>query len=202
MEGRAHPLFSNIAEILVTEDQIRQRVSELGKEIEGSIFTPDLTLVVLLHGSIFFAADLMRSLSLPLFLESIRVASYHGGTTSSGRVVLEPAALSHLSGRDVLLVDDILDTGLTLAYVTDHLRRQIRVRSVRSCVLLEKRVTRTVEFDADYVGFTIGNEFVVGYGLDFAGQYRNLPYIGTLKPEAVSAAASAGKSARRGPSIA
>lgn len=188
MEGRNHRLSSNIERVLVTEDQISQRVRELGAEIEASVTTPQLTLLVLLHGSIFFAADLMRSLSLPLFLESIRVASYHGGTSSSGRLSLESVALDHLQDRDVLLVDDILDTGRTLAFVTDHLRNRIRVRSVRSCVLLEKAIPRSVEINADHVGFTIGDQFVVGYGLDYAGQYRNLPYIGTLKPEITAGA--------------
>lgn len=182
MEARDHQLASNLARVLVTEEQIHHRVRELGREIENSTQTPELTLVVLLHGSIFFAADLMRALSLPLYLESIRIASYHGGTTSSGHLSMDSAALDHLRDRDVLLVDDILDTGRTLAFVTDYLRNKIRVRSVRSCVLLAKDIPREVEFQADYVGFSIRNEFVVGYGLDFGGQYRNLPYIATLKP--------------------
>jgi hypoxanthine phosphoribosyltransferase len=185
MEGRDHQLSSNIDRVLVTEEQIRHRVRRLGEEIEASVETPKLTLVILLHGSIFFAADLMRALSLPLYLESIRVASYHGGTTSSGRLSLEATDLDHLRGKDVLLVDDILDTGRTLAYVTGHLRDHIGAQSVRSCVLLEKSVERTVEISADYVGFSIGDEFVVGYGLDYGGQYRNLPYIGTLKASAI-----------------
>jgi hypoxanthine phosphoribosyltransferase len=188
MEASAHRLASNIAEILVTEEQIRRRVRELGREIETSIGSPELTLVVLLHGSILFAADLMRALSLPLYLESIRIASYHGGITSSGRLSVESACLDHLGGKDVLIVDDILDTGRTLAFVTDYLRRQIGVRSVHSCVLLEKSVPRSVACRADYVGFQIGNEFVIGYGLDFRGQYRNLPFIGTLKPAAIASA--------------
>lgn len=186
MEGRDHQLSSNIDRILVTEDQIRRRVRELGNDIETSIPTPDLVLVVLLHGSIFFAADLMRALSLPLYLESIRVASYHGGTSSSGRLSLEFGVLDHLRSRNVLLVDDILDTGRTLSSVKDYLRDHIGVQSVRSCVLLEKSVPRAVDVQADYVGFSIGDEFVVGYGLDYCGQYRNLPYIGTLRAEAIA----------------
>lgn len=191
MEGRDHQLSFNIAKVLVDETELRRRVRELGEEIEAAVTTPELTLVVLLHGSIFFAADLMRALSLPLYLESIRVSSYHGGTTSSGRLALESTPLDHLREREVLVIDDILDTGRTLAFVTTYLREQIRVRSVRSCVLLEKAVPRSVPARADFVGFTIGDEFVVGYGLDYGGQYRNLPYIGTLKASALAPAARA-----------
>jgi len=186
MEGRDHRLLADIDRVLVTEDAIRERVRSLGAEIERSTDTHELTLVLLLHGSIFFAADLMRALTLPLYVESIRVASYHGGTTSSGTLAMEATRFDHLRDRDVLLVDDILDTGRTLHAVRESLASEVGVRSLRSCVLLDKAVSRAVSFRADYVGFTIGNEFVVGYGLDYQGRYRNLPFIGTLKPEIVA----------------
>lgn len=176
-------LLTRIDRVLVSEDDIRARVNELGAEIQKDLHSDELTLLVVLHGSIFFSADLMRAISLPLYLESIRVSSYHGGTTSSGTVKLDQAPLSELAGKDVLVVDDILDTGRTLNAVVSHLRDEIGVASARSCVLLDKNVERAVEFEADYVGFKIEDAFVVGYGLDYMGKYRNLPLIGTLKPE-------------------
>ncbi|MBU6303127.1 MAG: hypoxanthine phosphoribosyltransferase [Verrucomicrobia bacterium] len=183
---REHHLADHLDTILLSEARIRARIMDLATEIEANESThPDLTLLVLLHGSLLFAADLMRALSLPLYLESFRVASYHGGTSSSGALTMDPRALAALRGRHVLVVDDILDTGRTLSAVTRALREEAGAASVTSCVLLDKRVARAVEFEADYVGFPIGDDFVVGYGLDFEGRYRNLPYIATLKPEAI-----------------
>jgi hypoxanthine phosphoribosyltransferase len=185
---REHHLADHVATILLSEAQIQSRITALAAEIEANESThPDLTLLVLLHGSLLFAADLMRALSLPLYLESFRVASYHGGTTSSGEVAMDPRSLAALRGRHVLVVDDILDTGRTLSAVTRALREDAGAASVTSCVLLDKRIARAVEFEADYVGFPIGDAFVVGYGLDFEGRYRNLPFIATLKPEAIRA---------------
>ena len=174
-------LLTRIERVLVSESEIHARVTELGAEIQNDIEGDDLTLLVILHGSIFFAADLMRAISIPLYLESVRVASYHGGTESSGQVKMEDTTLTQLAGKDVLVVDDILDTGRTLNTVVGHLRDAVGVASARSCVLLDKNVKRAVEFEADYVGFRIEDEFVVGYGLDYLGKYRNLPLIGTLK---------------------
>ena len=189
MQTREHHLADHIETILLTEAQISARIAELAAEIEANDSTqPDLTMLVLLHGSLLFAADLMRALSLPLYLDSFRVASYHGGTQSSGELQMDPKALSGMRGRHVLVVDDILDTGRTLATVTRALIEDAGAASVRSCVLLDKRVARAVEFEADYVGFPIGDEFVVGYGLDYDGRYRNLPYIATLKTSAICGA--------------
>jgi hypoxanthine phosphoribosyltransferase len=188
MQAREHQLTEHIESVLLTEQQISARIAELAADIEAQEIQPDLTLLVLLHGSLLFAADLMRALTLPLYLESFRVASYHGGTRSSGELSMDPAALSGLRGRHVLVVDDILDTGRTLAAVTRVLTEEAGAASVRSCVLLDKQVSRAVEFEANYVGFRIGDEFVVGYGLDYDGRYRNLPYIGTLKKSAIESA--------------
>ena len=189
MQPREHHLADHIESILLTEEQIRARIAELAAEIEANDSTqPDLTLLVLLHGSLLFAADLMRELTLPLYLDSFRVASYHGGTRSSGELSMDPQALSGLRGRHVLVVDDILDTGRTLATVTRALIEDAGAASVRSCVLLDKRVARAVDYEADYVGFPIGDAFVVGYGLDYDGRYRNLPYIATLKTSAICGA--------------
>lgn len=179
-------LLSRIDRVLLSRAEIRDRVAELGSKIEKELEGNELTLLVILQGSIFFAADLMRAISLPLYLESFRVSSYHGGTKSSGRVAFEKSSLEGLAGKHVLVVDDILDTGRTLNAVVTHLREDVGVASARSCVLLDKAVERAVEFEADYVGFRIGDEFVVGYGLDYMGKYRNLPLIGVLKPEFIN----------------
>ena len=184
--ARQHQLQANIERILLSRDEIRDRTLALGEEIERDNPGADLTLLAILHGSILFAADLMRAMTLPVYLESFRVASYHGGTSSSGRVQMgESDSLRELAGKDVLVVDDILDTGNTLHAVTGFLENEIGAGSVRSCVLLDKQVPRAVEFDADYVGFKIEDAFVVGYGLDYQGKYRNLPFIGTLHPSAI-----------------
>lgn len=186
MQPREHHLANRIHSVLLTEAQIGARVRELAEEIETREPHADMTMLVLLHGSLLFAADLMRALSLPLYLESVRVASYHGGTSSSGEVSIDPGSLAALRGRHVLVVDDILDTGRTLAAVTGLLQGEAGAASVRSCVLLDKSVHRAVEFEADYVGFRIGDEFVVGYGLDYGGRFRNLPYIATLRGDSVA----------------
>ncbi len=186
MQPSTKPLSSNIETILITQGEIHHRVAELGSEIEAAHEGEDLTLLVILHGSILFAADLMRAMSLPVYLESFRVASYHGGTSSSGTVTMEQAeTLKHLKGQHVLLVDDILDTGRTIHAVKQLLTDEVGTASVRSCVLLDKKVPRSVKVAADYTGFEIDDAFVVGYGLDYEGQYRNLPFIGTLKPECI-----------------
>ena len=181
-------LISRLERVLLSRDEIRDRVSELGAKIQEELDGDELTLLVILQGSIFFAADLMRTISLPLYLESFRVSSYHGGTKSSGHVAFEESSLEGLAGKHVLVVDDILDTGRTLNAVVSHLKNEVGVASARSCVLLDKDVERAVEFEADYVGFRIGDEFVVGYGLDYMGKYRNLPLIGVLKPEFIESA--------------
>jgi hypoxanthine phosphoribosyltransferase len=188
MQPREHHLAENIQSVLLTERQISARIAELAAEIEAREPRLDLTMLVLLHGSLLFAADLMRALTLPLYLESFRVTSYHGGTSSSGQLTMNPESLSGLRGRHVLVVDDILDTGRTLSAVSQLLTGEAGAASVRSCVLLDKQVSRAVPYEADYVGFQIGDEFVVGYGLDYDGRYRNLPYIGTLKRSATGAA--------------
>lgn len=118
-------------------------------------------------------------------IDSIRVSSYHGGTTSSGVVTFNQKTLPDIAGKDVLVVDDILDTGRTLRAILDRLREEGEPASVRSCVLLDKADARVVDVDVEYVGFEIGDEFVIGYGLDYDGHYRNLPFVGTLKAEYV-----------------
>ncbi len=173
------------SEVLITPEQIRRRVKELGEKIDQDFQDcPELVLLVLLQGSIVFASDLMRQLSLPVYLECFRVSSYHGETASSGTVTLEDGTgLSHLRGREVLVVDDILDSGRTLHAMVNLLQSPaVKVRSVRTCVLLNKNCTRAQVIEPDYQGFEIADKFVVGYGLDYQGLYRNVPYICALDP--------------------
>lgn len=169
--------------ILFHEQTIFSRLDELAAELTEDYRGKDLTVIAVLNGSLIFMADLLRRIPLPLKLDCLRVASYHGGTASSGTITFHQVAMPDIDGRHVLLLDDILDSGRTLHAICERLRAERRPLSLRICVLLEKRIARTKELTADYVGFGIGDEFVVGYGLDYAEHYRNLPFIGVLRPE-------------------
>jgi hypoxanthine phosphoribosyltransferase len=163
----------------VAEKEIAARVAELGRVITRDYAAANLVLVGVLQGAIPFVADLMRALSIDLTVDFLRASSYGSGTTSSGAVRLVTDLTVDIADRHVLIVDDIVDTGHTLA----ALRRALEVRgprSVRTCVLLDKTGRRETEVTIDYVGFTIPNVFVVGYGLDYGGLYRNLPHVATL----------------------
>lgn len=167
--------------ILITQDQLAKRIRQLSQEIEKDYQNRELVIVSLLNGTVMFLADLIRHISLPLRLDFIGVSSYGAGTESGDLVFTKELRLD-VKGRDVLVVDDILDTGRTLSRVTAKLRA-LKPRRIRTCVLLDKPERRVEKVHADYVGFTIPNLFVVGYGLDFAERYRNLPFVGVLKPE-------------------
>ncbi len=167
--------------MLVTPEQLAARIRRLTREIQRDYAGRDLVVVSLLNGTVMFLADLIRHLNLPLRLDFIGVSSYGTGTESRELVFTKELRLD-VRGRDVLLVDDILDTGKTLAAVLKKLRA-LKPRRIRTCVLLDKPERRIEHVRADYVGFTIPNEFVVGYGLDFAEKYRNLPFIAVLRPE-------------------
>lgn len=167
--------------VLITEEQIARRVRALTTELQRDFAGRELVVVSLLSGTVMFLADLIRHLELPLRLDFIGVSSYRAGT-EAGELVFTKELKLDVRGRDVLLVDDILDTGKTLHRVLDNLRR-LKPRRIRTCVLLEKKARRLEKVPADYVGFQIPDLFVVGYGLDFAERYRNLPFVGVLKPE-------------------
>jgi hypoxanthine phosphoribosyltransferase len=167
--------------VLIAQDQLAGRVQALARQIEKDFAGRDLVIVALLNGTVVFLADLLRRLSLPLRLDFIGVSSYGGGTESAELVFTKELRLD-VSGRDVLVVDDILDTGKTLAQVTVKLRK-LRPRRLKICVLLDKPSRRVEPINAHYVGFEIPNLFVVGYGLDYAERYRNLPFVGVLRPE-------------------
>ncbi|GDX10609.1 MAG: hypoxanthine phosphoribosyltransferase [Verrucomicrobiota bacterium] len=180
-------MLNDIERTLLHEQTILRRLDELGEQITRDYDGRDLTVIAVLNGSILFVADLMRRIQLPLRLDCISVSSYHGGTESTGTVTFDQTSLPDVSGRHVLILDDILDTGRTLHAIRLRLREEASALSVRICVLLRKAKVRSEDLDADYVGFDIGDEFVVGYGLDYREQYRNLPFIGVLKPGALTA---------------
>jgi hypoxanthine phosphoribosyltransferase len=178
-----HDLAADVAEVLITEEQIRSKVAELGARLNADYLGHELTLVSVLKGSLPFMADLMRAVTIPVTIDLMEVSSYGGlATETSGLVRILKDLSSSIEGRDVLIVEDIIDTGLTLNYLVRYLRGK-GPRSLRICTLLDKPARRLVEIPIDYRGFEIPDRFVVGYGLDYDERYRNLPYIGVLRPE-------------------
>jgi hypoxanthine phosphoribosyltransferase len=171
----------DIGRVLISERQIARRVRELSGEIQRDFEGREMVVVSLLSGTVMFLADLMRRLTLPMRLDFIGVSSYGPGTTP-GELVFTKELRLDVRGRDVLLVDDILDTGRTLTKVLAKLRA-LKPRRIKVCVLLDKAARRVEPVQADYAGFEIPDYFVVGYGMDFGERYRNLPFIGVLKAE-------------------
>ena len=188
MELAAHStkiqvMKDEIERILITRDQIGQRVCEMGKELtEVYAHSQDLTIVAVLSGSVIFLADLMRQIPFKMKIALITVSSYAGATTESRGAIITQQLRGDLAGRDVLIVDDILDTGNTLRAVQDEIQRR-GPASLRTCVLLRKPGKAEVDVHADFVGFDIDDVFVVGYGLDYNNLYRNYPHIGVLRPD-------------------
>lgn len=179
-------MIADVERVLFHASTIQSRIDELAFQITEEYRGKELTVIAVLNGAFMLMADLLRRIPLALKLDCISVASYHGGTRSSGEVVFNQAAIPDITDRHVLVVDDILDSGLTLHAICGRLKAEGAPRSLRVCVLLRKRKERAVTVEADYVGFDIGDEFVVGYGLDYQERYRNLPFIGTLRPELVA----------------
>ena len=175
-------LHPDLAEVLLTDEQIRQRIKTLAQEIKAVYGDGEFTIISLINGAVMFTADLMREIDNPVRLDCIRVSSYGLKTKSIGAPQIIYSLTLDIAQRDVLIIDDILDTGKTLKLVRD-LVSELKPASVRTCVLLDKKARREVNMEADFVGFEIPDKFVVGYGLDFAERYRNLPGIGVLKPE-------------------
>src|SRR6188472_4544302 len=175
-------MHADVAEILITEEQIRDKVRELGAKISADYSETSVTLVSVLKGSLPFMADLMRAMEIPVTIDLMEVSSYGGATTeTSGLVRILKDLSSSIAGKDVLIVEDIIDTGLTLNYLLRYLRGK-NPRSLRICALLDKPARRLVDIPIDYLGFTIPDQFVVGYGLDYGELYRNLRYVGVLHP--------------------
>ena len=173
----------DIDHILVSEEQLREKVAELGARISRDYEGRDLLMVSILKGGAVFRADLMRAVTIPCAIDFMVVSSYGGANMeSTGLVKIVKDLDADLSGKDVLIVEDILDTGITLSNLLPMLRLR-NPRSVKLCTILSKPSRRKVDLEPDYLGFEVPDEFVVGYGLDFDEKYRNLPYVGVLKPE-------------------
>ena len=172
----------DLERVLFDEPAIHRRLDDIAAQISNEYRERQLTVIAVLHGSLMFVADLLRRIPLPLKLECLSVASYHGKTQTTGEVIFKQITLPDIVGRDVLILDDILDSGHTLAAIREALE-MAKPQSIRVCVLLSKKKQRAREVETDYIGFEIEDEFVVGYGLDFRERYRNLPYIGVLRRE-------------------
>jgi hypoxanthine phosphoribosyltransferase len=179
-------LEKDIAQVLITREQLQARTAELGEEISQDYAGRDLLLVCILKGGVLFLSDLIRTIRIPHAIDFMAISSY-GGTRieTSGVVRILMDLNSNIENRNVLIVEDIIDTGRTLQYITENLRTR-NPASLRVCTLLNKPSRREVNVHLDYVGFDIPNEFVVGYGLDYNEAYRNLSFVGVLKPELYS----------------
>lgn len=180
---QSHPMHTHLDSVLFHEQTILRRLDEMGAQITEDYEGKNLCVLAIMHGGLVFMADLFRRIHLPLKVECLSVESYHGGTESSGTVTFNQLRMPDFSGEHVLIVDDILDSGRTLKAITERISAECHPESVKICVLLDKKAVRAETVDPDYAGFEIGDEFVVGYGLDYQGRYRNLPLIGILKPE-------------------
>jgi len=184
MPSVAGQMRSEIRGVLFHESTIMSRLDEMAAEISADYGGKEITVVTVLNGSLMFSADLLRRLEMPLRLDCLSVSSYHGASTT-GVVTFNQLRLPDVHGRHVLLLDDILDSGHTLHAIRDKLLEETNPLSVKVCVLLRKDVPRQRELEADFIGFDIANEFVVGYGLDYMERFRNLPYIGVISEEAI-----------------
>ena len=175
-------MHDDIKTVLVSEEQLKAKVAELGAQISRDYAGKNLVLVSILKGSVVFMADLMRAVSIPCNIDFMVVSSYGGSNTTSGLVKIIKDLDGDLSGKDVLIVEDILDTGVTLSNLVPMLKMR-NPNSVKICTILDKPSRRKADIQPDYEGFQVPDEFVVGYGLDYDEKYRNLPYVGVLKPE-------------------
>jgi hypoxanthine phosphoribosyltransferase len=176
---------NDVGEVLITREQVREKTAELGRQITKDYEDKDPLLICVLKGGLLFLADLMREIQLPLEIDFMAVSSYGDSTESRGVVRILMDLDRNIQGRHVLIVEDIIDTGGTLNYIVENLRTRDPA-SIRICTLLNKPARRVLDIPIDYVGFVIPDKFVIGYGLDFGEIYRNLPYVGVLKPELYS----------------
>lgn len=175
----------DVLKILLTKEQINEKVGEMGKQISKDYKGRNLLLVTVLKGAVVFLADIMREIDIHAEIDFMVVSSYGSGVKSSGVVKIIKDLDTQLEGKDILIIEDILDSGLTLSYIKDLLASR-NPASIKIAALLDKPSRRKVDLQADYVGFAVPDEFVIGYGLDYDEKYRNLPYIGVLKPEVYS----------------
>lgn len=178
-------MHNDIQEVLYSEEEIQQKIKELGEALSRDYEGRNPLVICVLKGAFIFMADLVKRMNVPLELDFMAVSSYGTATKSSGVVKILKDLDVPVEGRDVLIVEDIIDSGLTLSYLIDVLERR-NANSTRVVALFDKPARRTVDLEADYKGFVLPDAFVVGYGLDYAEKYRNLPYVGVLKPEIYS----------------
>ncbi len=173
---------NDIAKVLISEQELAEKVKELGAQISRDYEGKDLMMVSVLKGSVVFMADLMRAITINASIDFMSVSSYGSGTKTTGVVRIIKDLNDDLNGKDILIVEDILDSGMTLSYLTKHILGK-GASSIKIATLLDKPERRKVDVYPDYKGFVVPDEFVVGYGLDYDEKYRNLPYVGVLKPE-------------------
>jgi hypoxanthine phosphoribosyltransferase len=173
---------NDVDRILINEEELKKRIPELGRRIAADYAGRELLMVCILRGAAVFYADLARAINLPLHMNFMAVSSYANAVESSGAVRIFYDLNEDISGKDVLIVEDIIDTGLTLKYLCENLHAR-KPASLKTCCLLDKPARRKVDFTPDYIGFEVPDEFIVGYGIDYAESYRNLPYIAALKRE-------------------
>lgn len=167
--------------VLYSENEIQTKIKELAQEMNKFYNGEEVYVVCALKGAVMFAVDLVKHLNMPLKMEFIRLSSYNGGTKSSGKVNAVDISLPDLNGKNVLIVEDIVDTGLTAKFLLDFLNCNFHTKSTKFCSLLDKKITRQTNVEPDYYGFEVDDKFLVGYGLDYDGYYRNLTYIGYIE---------------------
>ncbi len=176
---------NDIEKILITESEIQEKIKQLGEQISRDYKGKNPVLICILKGGIVFLSDLMRNISTPVELDFMSLSSYGDSTKSSGVVKIKKDIDVDITNRDVIIIEDIVDSGLTLKYLNEYFK-QHNSASIKICALLDKPNAHQINIKIDYIGFEVGNEFVVGYGLDYSQKYRNLPYIGILKKEIYS----------------
>ena len=174
-------MINDVEKVLLSEEQLSQKIAELGEEISKDYQGKEIVAICVLKGAILFMADLARAVKVPMALDFMAVSSYGNGTSTCGTVRILKDLDNSIEGKHVLVVEDIIDSGVTLKYLLKNLKSR-KPASIKLCTLLNKPERRRVEVDIDYCGFTVPDYFLVGYGLDYAEKYRNLPFIGILKP--------------------
>lgn len=175
-------MMKDIARVLISEEELHRRIREMGRQIAAEYEGKDPVFLGVLKGVVVFFSDMIRAVPIKSQIDLMAVSSYGAGTESSGKIVMKKDVGLNLEGRHVIILEDIIDTGLTLKFTVEHIQK-MNPASLKICTMLDKPARRVVDISADYVGFTIPNEFVVGCGLDYNDYYRNLPFIGVLRPE-------------------
>ncbi|MEG6586153.1 hypoxanthine phosphoribosyltransferase [Dendrosporobacter sp. 1207_IL3150] len=175
-------MINDVESVLISTDKLQERIKELGEQISADYAGKEILAIGVLRGAVIFMADLTRAIKVPVAIDFMAVSSYGAGTSSSGVVRILKDLDEDIEGKHILIVEDIIDSGLTLTYLLENLKSR-KPASIKLCTLLNKPERRKAEVQIDYNGFTVPDYFVVGYGLDYAEKYRNLPFIGILKPE-------------------